>query len=102
MPEGDGYKVYPDEMRAHAKKVSSAGDRLGTAAFAAGQTTLHNEAFGIIGQPLAGGVMVIEGVATAAVGAAKVMVEGVAAGIKAMADAYDELEAAEKKAFGGN
>ncbi|TCO65665.1 type VII secretion target [Actinocrispum wychmicini] len=98
----DGYIVDPDGMRAHAKKVDAAGDRLGTAADAAGQMTLHNEAFGLIGQPLAAGVMVIEGVATGAVAASRLMVEGVAAGIKAMADAYDEVEHAKKQAFGGN
>jgi hypothetical protein len=97
----DGYKVYPDEMRAHAKKVHAASDRLGTAESAAGQVTMNKEAFGLIGQPLAAGVMVIEGVATGAVGAAKLMVDGVASGIKAMADAYDEVEHAKKQAFGG-
>lgn len=98
----DGYKVDTDVMRAHAKKMDAASDRLGTAQSAAGQMTLQNEAFGLIGQPLAAGVMVIEGVATGAVAASKLMVEGVASGIRAMADAYDEVEHAKKQAFGGN
>lgn len=45
--------IDPEQMRAHARKLDELGGRINTALDAAGQT-MHPEAFGLLGIPLAG------------------------------------------------
>jgi hypothetical protein len=45
--------IDPEQMRAHAKKLDELGGRINTALGAADQT-VHPEAFGLLGMPLAG------------------------------------------------
>ena len=45
--------IDPEQMRAHAKKLDELGGRINTALGAADQT-MHPEAFGLLGIPLAG------------------------------------------------
>jgi translation elongation factor EF-1beta len=47
------YRINPDEMSAHAKKLDDIGERVSTA-MGAGQATSHPEAFGLLGFQLMG------------------------------------------------
>ncbi len=89
---GGGFGTDPDEVRAHAKKVADVSDRLGNAASAAGQTTLNNQAFGLIGQFLVPMVMNIEGTTTAAINSAQNNAEQTFNKVKATADEYEQAD----------
>ncbi|GLZ31932.1 hypothetical protein Lesp02_41200 [Lentzea sp. NBRC 105346] len=47
------YRISPEEMEAHSKKLSDVGDRVNTA-LGAGEASSHPEAFGLLGIPLMG------------------------------------------------
>jgi Excreted virulence factor EspC, type VII ESX diderm len=49
----DGYEVLTGELEAHAGKVDSLSERLGTAADAANQVTMNDSAYGVVCQPFA-------------------------------------------------
>lgn len=89
---GGGFGTDPDEVRAHAKKVADVSDRLGNAASAAGQTTLNNQAFGLIGQFLVPMVMGLEGATTAGINSAQNNAEQMFNNVKAAADEYDQAD----------
>lgn len=89
---GGGFGTDPDEVRAHAKKVANVSDRLGNALSAAGQTTLNNQAFGLIGQFLVPMVMSVEGGTTAAINLAQNNAENLFNNVKAAADEYDQAD----------
>lgn len=89
---GDGFGTDPDEVRAHAKKVADVSDRLGNAASAAGQTTLNNQAFGLIGQFLVPMVMGIEGATTGLISSAQNSAEDMFNKVKSAADEYDQAD----------
>ena len=89
---GEGFGTDPDEVRAHAKKVADVSDRLGNAVSAAGQTTLNNQAFGLIGQFLVPLVMEVEGMTTAAINSAQNSAEETFNKIKATADEYEHAD----------
>ena len=89
---GGGFGTDPDEVRAHAKKVADVSDRLGNAVSAAGQTTLNNQAFGLIGQFLVPVVTGIEGKTTATINSAQNAAEQMFNQVKAAADEYDRSD----------
>lgn len=89
---GGGFGTDPDEVRAHAKKVADVSDRLGNAVSAAGQTTLNNQAFGLIGQFLVPMVMSVESSATAAIDSASSNAENLFNQLKATADEYQQSD----------
>ncbi|TCP57413.1 excreted virulence factor EspC (type VII ESX diderm) [Tamaricihabitans halophyticus] len=96
---GGNFDVSTEEMRTHAGKVTGVGERLGTAASAAKQTTLNTEAFGLIGQFLVPGVLAVSGAATLAIGAAKTSAENLAESVKGAAEDYDQTEESNAKPF---
>ncbi|HEU5472182.1 MAG TPA: type VII secretion target [Actinophytocola sp.] len=49
----DGYEVLTGELDAHAGRVDGLTDRLRTAADAANQVTMNNDAYGVVCQPFA-------------------------------------------------
>lgn len=87
-----GFGVEPDEVRAHAKKVSEVGDQLGEAGSAAGEITLNNQAFGLIGQFLVPGVLAVGGLATGAIKLAEQTTESMFEALKETADTYEEAD----------
>lgn len=89
---GGGFGTDPDEVRAHAKKVADVSDRLGNAVSAAGQTTLNNQAFGLIGQFLVPMVMSVEGGTTAAINSAQNNAENLFNQLKTTADDYEHAD----------
>lgn len=89
---GGGFGTDPDEVRAHAKKVADVSDRLGNAVSAAGQTTLNNQAFGLIGQFLVPMVTGVEASATASINSAQNSAEETFNKLKATADEYERAD----------
>lgn len=87
-----GFGVEPDEVRSHAKKVSEVGDRLGEAGSAAGEITLNNQAFGLIGQFLVPGVMAVGGLATGAIKLGEQATESMFEALRETADTYEESD----------
>lgn len=89
---GGGFGVSPDEVRAHAKKITQVSDRLGTAGSAAGEATLNTEAFGLIGQFLVPQVLMVSGTAKAAISTAEQSTEKLFQAVKSTADDYQETD----------
>lgn len=86
------FGVEPDEVRSHAKKVSEVGDKLGESGSAAGEITLNNEAFGLIGQFLVPGVLAVGGITTGVIKAGEQATEGMFEALKETADTYEEAD----------
>jgi len=97
MPEG--YKVLTEELRAHAGKVDGFVDRLRTAADAANQVTMNNDAFGVLCQPFAMLLQPFEELGAGAVSQAVQTVTDTAGKLRDTAGSYDTSDQAEAQTF---
>ena len=95
----DGYDVLTEELRTHAGKVDGFVDRLRTAADAAGQVTMNNEAYGVICQPFAMLLQPFEQMGANAVAQAVQTVTDSAGKIRDTAGSYDTSDQAEAQTF---
>jgi hypothetical protein len=95
----DGYDVLTEELRTHAGKVDGFADRLRTAADAANQVTMNNEAFGVICQPFAMLLQPFEEMGANAVSQAVETVTDTAGKLRDTGGSYDTTEQAEAQRF---
>ncbi|MFD8497933.1 hypothetical protein [Amycolatopsis sp. NPDC059657] len=66
---GPGFVVDPDELDAHKKKLDALSGRVNMALSAAGET-MHPEAFGLVGIPLAGICAITQTIASSSLSSA--------------------------------
>lgn len=89
----DGYGVYPEAMREHAKRVDQIAKDLTGALDAARTVSMFGDAYGILCSPLLVPLISIAeqgGIAALSVGHGAV--EATAKGVRIMADTYDMVE----------
>jgi len=95
----DGYDVLTEELRTHAGKVDGFVDRLRTAADAANQVTMNNDAFGVLCQPFAMLLQPFEEMGSNAVSQAVQTVTDTAGKLRDTAGSYDTSDKAEAQTF---
>ena len=95
----DGYEVLTGELRSHAGRVDGLVDRLRTAADAANQVTMNNDAFGVICQPFAALLQPFEELGSRAVAQSAEAVTDTASKVRDTATAYDTTDNAEATTF---
>jgi hypothetical protein len=95
----DGYDVLTEELRTHAGKVDGFVDRLRTAADAANQVTMNNDAFGVLCQPFAMLLQPFEEMGSNAVSQAVQTVTDTAGKLRDTAGSYDTTDTAEAQTF---
>ena len=95
----DGYDVLTEELRTHAGKVDGFVDRLRTAADAANQVTMNNDAFGVLCQPFAMLLQPFEEMGSNAVSQAVQTVTDTAGKLRDTAGSYDTSDHVEAQTF---
>ena len=97
----DKYEVLTDELTAHAGKLHALTERLRTAADAANQATMNDDAYGVICQPFAMMLQPFEQMGLNAVRQGVGTLSDTADKVRKATTHYDTTETAEAAKFRG-
>ena len=88
---GDGFDVNVGEVRMHCTTVATYSSQV-NAAFGAAQSSVHDNAYGVVGAFFAGAMMMASDQAREGILKAAKSLNDVQAGLKAVADLYQQVD----------
>jgi hypothetical protein len=101
MPDGGGFEVLVDELRAHASRLDGLADRLNTAVDAGQQVTLGAEAYGKICSFFVPIVQAVSAPGVEALGQASTSMTDTGVGVRDTATAYENREQSNTTVYTG-
>ncbi|MDA3624994.1 ESX-1 secretion-associated protein [Saccharopolyspora sp. WRP15-2] len=97
----DEMNVVIENLRAHASKVDSVVDQLNVAVDASQQVKVDNDAYGLIGQPFAMLIDMVEGIGVETLQKAVEGMQHVAEEVRGAAEDYQSVDDQNRDLIGG-